>query len=113
LAQLVERVAAARGGGACPLRTGQLGAAVMAGARPIHHLCALMDERCTCKRPERERPHRVASCLPRVCTGARVSLVQWQDWRSGGRDLRSATRGGACVGVRERLIAGGEKKGEG
>ena len=61
MAQLVERVAAARGGGACPLRTGQLGAGAMAGARPIHHLCALMDERCTCKRPERERPHRVAS----------------------------------------------------
>eukprot|EP00966_Prymnesium_polylepis_P268564 6204486-Prymnesium_polylepis.1 len=43
-------------------------------------------------------------CLPlgkrRVCAGARGSLVQWQDYRSGGRGLRSAARGGTCVGVR-------------
>jgi hypothetical protein len=36
-------------------------------------------------------------------------LMQWQDWRSGGRDLGSATWGGTLVGVRVRFVAGGEK----
>eukprot|EP00966_Prymnesium_polylepis_P297303 6869116-Prymnesium_polylepis.1 len=39
-----------------------------------------------------------------------VSLMQRQDWRSGGRDLRSATRGGTLVGVGVRFVAGGEKR---
>ena len=69
--------------------------------------------------PMRERPHlALASCRPlrqteRVCAGARVSLMQWQDWRSGGRDLGSATRVGTLVGVRVRFVAGGEKQGQG
>ena len=32
-----------------PARTGQLGAAVRARAKPIKHLWVLMDERCTCR----------------------------------------------------------------
>eukprot|EP00966_Prymnesium_polylepis_P080696 1869614-Prymnesium_polylepis.1 len=39
--------------------------------------------------------------------------MQWQDWRSGGRDLGSATWRGTLVGVRVRLVAGGEKRGSG
>eukprot|EP00966_Prymnesium_polylepis_P066860 1551957-Prymnesium_polylepis.1 len=36
--------------------------------------------------------------------------MQWQDWRSGGRGLRSAGWGGTCVGVRVRFVCGGEKR---
>ena len=38
-----------------PARTGKLGAAVAARAKPINHLWALMDERCTCRRCVRDR----------------------------------------------------------
>ena len=101
-----------------PARTRQLGGAVAARAKPINHLWALMDERCTCRRCVRDRISRwlrAALCAQteRVCAGARVSLMQWQDWRSVGRDLRGATWGGTLVGVRVRFVAGGEKQGEG
>jgi hypothetical protein len=101
-----------------PARTGKLGAAVAARAKPINHLWALMDERCTCRRCVRDRIGLRGFMPPparkwRVCAGARVSLKQWQDWRSGGRGLRSATWGGTLVGVRVRFVAGGEKQGEG
>ena len=39
--------------------------------------------------------------------------MQWQDWRSGERDLRRVPRGGTRVGVRVRFVTGGEKRGEG
>eukprot|EP00966_Prymnesium_polylepis_P086302 1997909-Prymnesium_polylepis.1 len=68
-----------------------------------------MDERCTCRRCVRETASRVASCRPlrkrRVCAGARVSLMQWQDWRSGGRDLRRAPWRDARMGARVRFVA--------
>eukprot|EP00966_Prymnesium_polylepis_P090710 2100403-Prymnesium_polylepis.1 len=50
-----------------------------------------MDERCTCKRPERERMLRVASCLPRVFTGLRVYPRAYRlsdeedEWQDGGQ----------------------------
>eukprot|EP00966_Prymnesium_polylepis_P114209 2639394-Prymnesium_polylepis.1 len=63
-----------------------------------------MNERRTCHRCVRDRitwRHASPSAQNgRACVGARVSLMQWQDWRSGGRGLRSAGRGGTCVGVR-------------
>ena len=65
-----------------------------------------------CRRWVRETASRGFVCLrlrhQRVCAGARVSLMQWQDWRSGGRDLRRAPRGDTHVGVRVRVVAGGQ-----
>jgi hypothetical protein len=59
-----------------PGRTGQLGAAVRARAKPIKHLWVLMDERCTCAAAMRERPHcvwRRASPCGGACPHARDS----------------------------------------
>eukprot|EP00966_Prymnesium_polylepis_P282715 6532410-Prymnesium_polylepis.1 len=39
--------------------------------------------------------------------------MQWQDWRSGGRELSSAPRRYTRAGVRVRFVAGGEQKGQG
>ena len=109
----MERIAAVHGA-AC---AGQLGATEAAHTKPIKHLWALkMNERRTCRRcVRRDHIARGVMCLPlgkrRLCAGAGVSLVQWQDWRSGGRGLRSAARGGTCVGVRVRFVAGGENQG--
>ena len=43
----MERIAAARGGGARPHDMGQLAAAVVARAKPINRLWPLVDERYT------------------------------------------------------------------
>eukprot|EP00966_Prymnesium_polylepis_P038233 886492-Prymnesium_polylepis.1 len=65
-----------------------------------------MDERCTCERCVREAASSVAPCFRlRTRTVARVSLMEWQDWRLGGRDLRSAARGGTCVSARVCVAA--------
>ena len=61
-AQLMERIAAARGGGARPHDIGQLAAAVVARAKPINRLWPLVDERCTCRQCVRYRIACLSPC---------------------------------------------------